>query len=143
MTKTSSKTQTVTRRRVGRDICEWDTRHVLEGWMLREVSKIVCSSFQRVIEEGQRLMIIELENYNSAEELSIEKENTMSLGLVRHRDTGPNGKRTMAAVCMKGKRVAMRMRDRAGYMRLPIGNKMGPGHNSPVEHKGHQQKEVC
>ena len=43
---------------------------------------MVCSSFQRVIKEGQRLMIIELENYNSAEELSIEKGNTKSLGLV-------------------------------------------------------------
>ena len=46
------------------------------------MSKIVCSSFQRVIKEGQRLMIIELENYNSAKELSIEKEYTMPLGLV-------------------------------------------------------------
>ena len=88
-------------------------------------------------------MIIELENYNSAEELSIEKENTMSLGLVRHRNTGPDSKRTMAADHMKGKRVATRMRDRAGYMRLPIGNEMGSGHNGPVERKGHQQKEVC
>ena len=50
--------------------------------MLREVSKIVCSSFQRVIKEGQRLMIIKLENYNSAEELLIEKEDTESLGLM-------------------------------------------------------------
>jgi len=49
--------------------------------MLREVSKIVCSSFQRVIKEGQRLMMIELENYNSAKELSIEKGNTMLLSL--------------------------------------------------------------
>src|SRR5882724_2415101 len=111
--------------------------------MLREVSKIVCSSFQRVIKEGQRLMIIELENYNSAKELSIEKGNTTSLGLVRHWDTGPNHKRTMAAVRMKGKRVATRMRDRAGYMQLPIWNKMGPGHNGPVGRKGHQQKEEC
>ena len=44
---------------------------------------------------------------------------------------------------MKGNRVAMRMRDRAGYMRLLIGNEMGPGHNGPVERKGHQQKEEC
>jgi len=50
--------------------------------MLRGVSKIFCRSFQRVIKEGQRLMIIELENYNSAEELSIEKGNTKLLGLV-------------------------------------------------------------
>ena len=49
----------------------------------------------------------------------------------------------MAAVRMKGKRVVMRMRDRAGYMQLPIGNETGPGHNGPVEWKGHQQKEVC
>ena len=49
----------------------------------------------------------------------------------------------MAAVRMKGKRVATRMRDRAGYMWLLIGNKMGPGHNGPVERKGYQQKEVC
>ena len=88
-------------------------------------------------------MIIQLENYNSAKELSIEKENTMLLGLVRHRDTGMNGKRTMAAVRMKGKRVATRMRDRAIYMWLLIGNETGPGHNGPVEQKGHQQKEVC
>src|SRR5882724_12511612 len=109
--------------------------------MLRGASKIVCSSFQRVIKEGQRLMIIELGNYNSAEELSIENGNTKSLGLVQHRDTGPDSKRTMAAVCMKGKRVAMRMRDRAGYMQLPIGNEMGPGNNGPVEQKGHQQRK--
>ena len=88
-------------------------------------------------------MIIELENYNSAEELSIENENTKSLGLVQHWDTGPDSKRTMAAVRMKGKRVVTRMRDRAGYMWLPIGNEMGPGHNGPVEWKRHQQKEAC
>ena len=46
------------------------------------MSKIVCSSFQRVIKEGHRLMIIELENYNSAEELSIEKGNTTLLSLI-------------------------------------------------------------
>src|SRR5882724_3157349 len=46
---------------------------------------MVCSSFQGVIKERQRLMIIELENYNSAEELSIEKGNTTSLGLIQHR----------------------------------------------------------
>ena len=55
---------------------------------MQGVSKIVCRSFQEVIKEGQRLMIIQLENYNSAEELSIEKGNTESLGLVRHRDKG-------------------------------------------------------
>ena len=54
------------------------------------MSKIVCSSFQGVIKEGQRLMIIELENYNSAKELSIEDRKTESLGLVRHWDTGPD-----------------------------------------------------
>ena len=43
---------------------------------------------------------------------------------------------------MKGKRVATRMRDRAGYMRLPIGNEMGPGHNGPVEWKGYLKKEA-
>ena len=46
------------------------------------MSKIVCRSFQRVIKEGERLKIIKLENYNSAEELSIEKGNTEPLGLV-------------------------------------------------------------
>src|SRR5882724_4655201 len=107
------------------------------------MSKIVCRSFQGVIKEGQRLMIIELENYNSAEELSIEKGNTESLGLVRHRDTGLDSKRTTAAVCMKGKRVATRMRNRAGCMWLPIGNEMEAGHNGPVERKGYQQKEAC
>src|SRR5882724_1111487 len=106
------------------------------------MSKIVCRSFQGVIKEGQRLMIIELENYNSAKELSIEKENTTSLGLIRHRDTGLNGKRTMVAVHMKGKRVATRTRDRAGYMRRLIRNDTGPGHNGPVEWKGHQQQEA-
>src|SRR5882724_9671079 len=111
--------------------------------MLREVSKIVCSSFQRVIKEGQRLMIIELENYNSAEELSIEDRKTELLGLVRHRDTGPDGKGTMAAVHMEGKRVTMRMRNRAAYTGPPIGNNMRSGHNGPVEWKGHQKKEDC
>ena len=64
-----------------------------------------------MLKEGQRLMIIKLEIYNLAEELSIEKGNTKSLGLVRHRDTGLDSKRTMVAVRMKGRRVAMRMRD--------------------------------
>jgi len=53
------------------------------------MSKIVFRSFQSVIKEGQRLKIIKLENYNSAKELSIEKGNTESLGLIRHQDTGP------------------------------------------------------
>ena len=39
---------------------------------MRKMSKIVCRSFQRVIEEGKRLKIIKLENYNAAEELLIE-----------------------------------------------------------------------
>ena len=111
--------------------------------MLREVSKIVCSSFQRVIKEGQRLMIIKLENYNSAKELSIEMGNIKSLGLVRHRDKGPDSKGTRAAVRMEGKRVTTRMRERTTYMRPLIGNEPGPGHNGPVERKGHQQKEEC
>ena len=33
------------------------------------MSKIDCRSFQRVIKEGQRLKMIKLENYNSAEEI--------------------------------------------------------------------------
>ena len=78
--------------------------------MLQGASKIVCRSSQGVIKERQRLMIIELENYNSAKELSTEDRKTESLGLVRNRDTGPDGKRTKAAVCMEGKRVATRMR---------------------------------
>jgi len=49
-------------------------------------------------------MIIELENYNSAKELSIENRRTESLGLVRHQDTGPDSKGTRAAVRMEGKR---------------------------------------
>src|SRR5882724_5609081 len=111
--------------------------------MLREVSKIVCSSFQGVIKEGQRLMTIELENYNSAEELSIEKGTTKSLGLIRHWDTGPDSKRTMAAICMEGKRVMTRMRNRTAYTWPPIGNETRPGHNSPVEPQGHQKREEC
>ena len=51
-----------------------------------------------MIKEGKRLKIIKLENYNSAEELLIEKEDTESLGLIRHQDTGPDGKGTMVAV---------------------------------------------
>ena len=43
---------------------------------------IVCKSFQRVIKEGKRLRIIKLENYNSAKELLIKKEDTESLGLI-------------------------------------------------------------
>ena len=96
-----------------------------------------------MIKEGQRLMIIELENYNSAEELSIKKGNTKSLDLIRHRDTGPDGKRTMAAVHMGGKRVVAKMRDRTAYTQPPIRNETGPGHNGPVEQQGHQQKEHC
>ena len=106
-------------------------------------SKIVCSSSQRVIKEGQRLMIIELDNYNSAKELSIEDRKTESLGLVRHRDTGPDGKGTKAAVHMEGKRLTTRMRNRAAYTGPLIRNDIGPGHNGPVEKKGHQQKQDC
>src|SRR5882724_6050886 len=100
--------------------------------MLQGASKIVCRSFQRVIKEGQRLMIIKLENYNSAEELSIEKGHTKSLGLVQHQDTGPEGKKTMVAVRMEGKRVSTKMRNRAAYTQCPIGNETGPGCNGPV-----------
>ena len=71
--------------------------------------KIVCRCFQRVIKEGKRLRIIELENYNSAEELLIEKEDTELLRLVRYWDRGPESKGTMATVCMEGIRVIMRM----------------------------------
>src|SRR5882724_3652699 len=143
MAKPWSKTQMVTRRRVGQIVREWNTRQVFQGWMLQGMSKIVFKSFQRVIKKGQRLKIIELENYNSAEELSIEKGNTESLGLIRQWNTGPDSKRTTAAVHMKGKRVATRLRDRAAYMWPLIGNETGPGNNGPVERKGHQQKEVC
>ena len=83
-------------------------------------------------------MIIELENYNSAKELSIEDRKTESLGLVRHRDTGLDGKGTMVAVHMEGKRIVMRMRNRATYTGPPIRNEMRPRHNGPVEWKGHQ-----
>ena len=88
-------------------------------------------------------MIIKLGNYNSAKELSIEKGNTKSLGLIRHQNIGPDSKRTTAAVRMEGKRVTTRMRNRATYTRPPIGNETRPGHNGPVERKGHQQKEEC
>ena len=96
-----------------------------------------------MIKEGQRLRMIELGNYNPAEEQSIEKGNTESLGLVRHRDTGPDSKRTMAAVHMEGKRVTIQMRNRAAYMQPPIGHETRPGHDGPVDQKGHQQKEEC
>ena len=46
------------------------------------MSKIVCRGFQIVIKEGQRLTIIELGNYNAAEELLIEKRDIESLGLI-------------------------------------------------------------
>ena len=45
-----------------------------------------------MIKKGQRLRRIKLENYNSAKELLIEKENKESLSLVQHRDTGLDGK---------------------------------------------------
>ena len=54
-------------------------------------------------------MIIELENYNSAEELLIEKEDTGSLGLIQHQDRGLESKRTRAAVCMERIRDVMKM----------------------------------
>ena len=107
------------------------------------MSKIVFRSFQRVIKEEERLRIIKFENYNPAKELSIEKGNTKSLGLIRHRDTGPESKRTMAAIHMEGKRVAMRMRNRAAYTGPLIRNETRPGRNSPVEWKGHQQIGEC
>ena len=66
-----------------------------------------------------------------------------SLGLVRHWDIGPDGKKTMAAVCMEGKRVVMRIRNRDAYTWPPIRNETRHRHNSPVEQKGHEQKEVC
>jgi len=72
-------------------------------------------------------MIIELGNYNSAEELSIEKGNTTSPGLVRHRDTGLGSKRTIAAVRMKGKRVATRMRNRQAICGFRLGMRRGLG----------------
>ena len=73
------------------------------------MSKIVCRSFQRVIKEGQRLQIIKLENYNSAEELLIEKEDTESLDLIQHWDRGSERKGTRVAVHMEGMRGVMRV----------------------------------
>ena len=96
-----------------------------------------------MIKEGQRLRMIKLGNYNTAKELSIENRKTESLGLIRHRDTGPDGKRTKAAVHIEGKRVTTRMRNRAAYTEPPIGNDIGPEHDGPAERKGHQQKEEC
>src|SRR5882724_6363475 len=72
-------------------------------------------------------LAVTLENYNTAEELLIEKRNT-----------GLGGKGTTAAVCMEGRRVTMRMRNRAAYTWPQIGNKTRHGHNSPVEQKGNQ-----
>ena len=83
--------------------------------MLQKMSKIVCRGFQRVIKEGQRLKIIELGNDNAATELLIDTGNAESLGLIQHQDRGPESKRTRAAVCMEGKRVVTRMRNRAAY----------------------------
>ena len=53
--------------------------------------------------------MIELENYNSAKELLIEKKDTRSPSLVQHWNRGPESKRTRVAVHMEGMRVVMKM----------------------------------
>ena len=112
---------------------------MFSGWIMQEMSKIVCRSFQRVIKEGQRLKIIKLGNYNAATELLIDKGNTELLSLIRHWDKGLNSKGTTVAVCMEGMGVAMRVRNRAAYMWSLIGDERRHGHNGPVEWKGHQR----
>src|SRR5882672_2758553 len=67
----------------------------------QEVSGIEVQRFSHVCKNEQRLMIIELGRYNSAEELLIGPPNVGSRGWAHSRDTGRRVSVTMVAVCMK------------------------------------------
>ena len=76
MTKSKSKMQTVTNGCVsqkGDDSCCWEA---FQFWRPCRVSKIEAQSPQGDVQEGQRLMIIELERYNEVGELHIENRAT-------------------------------------------------------------------
>src|SRR5882724_7528641 len=64
---------------------------------------------------GERLMIIELGKYNSAEELLIETRTAGSQGHVCNWDRDRRISVTRAAVCMEEKRAGMRTGYRGAY----------------------------
>src|SRR5882724_866993 len=75
-TKSKSETQTVTNGHVGQkgdESCCW---RAFQRWRPHRVSKIEAYNPQDDIQEGQRLMIIELERYNEIGELLIENSTT-------------------------------------------------------------------
>src|SRR5882724_11938641 len=100
MNKSKRKTQTVTNGCVGQkddESCCW---RVFQCHRPHRVSKIEAWNPQDKVQEGQRLMIIELERYNQIGELLIGNRITGSQGHICYQDGGQRVSVTREAVSM-------------------------------------------
>ena len=84
------------------------------------MSKIEVQGPQDDIQEGQRLMIIELERYNEIGELLIKIRTTGLHGHICYQDGGQRVSVTIVAVCMGVKETGMRTGHRGAYNQPPI-----------------------
>src|SRR5882724_6736182 len=113
MTKSKSKTQTVTNGHVGQKGDESSFWRAFQFWRPCRVRKMKALSLQDDVQEGQRLMIIELERYNEIRELLIKNRTTGSYGHLHYWDGGWRVSVTMAAVHMGVKGTVMQTGHRA------------------------------
>ena len=90
--------QTVTNGCVSQKCNESSYWQACQCWRPRRVTKIEVQSPQGDVQEGQRLMIIELERYNEIRELLIENRTTGLQGHVCYQDGGQRVSVTTAAV---------------------------------------------
>ena len=83
------------------------------------MSRIEVQGPQGNVQEGQRLMIIELERYNEIGELLIENRTTGLQGHVCNWDGGQQASVTRVAVCMGVKDMGMQTGHRGMYNQPP------------------------
>ena len=115
MTKSKSKTQTVTNRCVGQKSDELSYLQASQCQRPCRVSKIEAQSPQGDVQEGKRLVIIKLEGYNEIGELLIQNRTTGLQGHICYWDGGQRVFVTMAAVCMGVKEMGMQTGHRGAY----------------------------
>ena len=128
-TKSKSKTQTVTNGCVSQKARESSSLQASQHWRSQRVSKIKVQSPQGDIQEGQRLMIIELGKYNKIGELLIENRAIGFQGHLHYWDRGWRETVTMAAVHMGVKEVWMWTGHRVHTIGLQVGNENRYAHN--------------
>src|SRR5882724_971264 len=93
----------------------WMFRGASQRWRPRRVSRIEVKYSLEQCSMGKRLKIIELEKYNSAEELHIETRATGSQGHVCYRNGDRRASVTRAAVCMELEGMGMQTGHRGTY----------------------------